>query len=101
MTISDIDWFEWNGVKCTVSQYGMHVLSQPSIVSPLERSEQVNIPGKSGTLTMLEGEDIYDNIVLSCSCVIDNINKLPAITRWLKGSGTVKFPISLDRKSVV
>ena len=93
MTISDIDWFEWNGVKCTVSQYGMHVLSQPSIVSPLERSEQVNIPGKSGTLTMTEGVDIYDNIALSCSCVIDDINKIPAITGWLKGNGKVKFPI--------
>lgn len=92
MTISDIDWFEWNGVKCTVPQYGMHVLSQPSIVRPLERSEQVNIPGRSGTLTLLEGEDIYDNIALSCSCVIDDISKIPAISGWLKGSGKVKFP---------
>ena len=99
-TLSDIDWFEWNGVKCTASPYNMHVLSQPNIVSPLERIEQVTIPGRSGTLTLAEGDNIYDDIALSCSCVIDDPNsasndtlmsRISAITGWLKGSGTVKF----------
>ncbi len=31
-SLSDIDWFEWNGVKC--AQYGMHVRQQPSFIRP-------------------------------------------------------------------
>ena len=89
MKLSDIDWFKWNGTKCTT--YGMHVLSQPSIVSPLERSERVTVPGKSGSLTLLEGDYIYDDIALSCSCVVDDISAIPAITGWLRGKGEIEF----------
>ena len=49
-SLSDIDWFEWNGVKCT--QYGMHVLQQPSFIRPAERAEYVEIPGKAGSLSV-------------------------------------------------
>lgn len=69
-TLSDIDWFEWNGTKCT--EYGMHVLSQPTITRATERGNTVSIPGRSGSLTMLEGNDIYDDISLTCTCVIDS-----------------------------
>lgn len=100
MVLSDIDWFEWNGERCTLAKYGMHVLSQPSIVGPVERIESVSVPGKSGSLTILEGDDVFDNIALSCSCVIDDPNFQPndstmtrimAITGWLRGRGEVKF----------
>ena len=67
--LSDIDWFEWNGVKCT--DYGMHVLSQPTYTSAAEKVSTVDIPGRSGSLTLIEGTDIYSAINLSCSCVID------------------------------
>lgn len=33
--LSDIDWFRWNGVKCT--EYGLHVLEQPTLLRPKER----------------------------------------------------------------
>lgn len=94
------DWFEWNGVPCT--NYGIHVLSQPTIIKPAERAERVQIPGRSGTLTRLEGPNVYDDINLSCTCVIDdqyivedNVRQdlIARICGWLKGSGTVSFPI--------
>lgn len=69
-SLSDIDWFEWNGVKCT--NYGMHVLQQPSYIRPAERVEYKEIPGRAGSLTLLEGEDVYDDISLACTCVIDD-----------------------------
>lgn len=53
--LSDIDWFEWNGVKCT--EYGMHVLSQPVHIRAAERASTVSIPGRSGSLTLFEGTD--------------------------------------------
>lgn len=89
MQLSDIDWFKWNGVSC--STYGVHVLSQPTIISPLERAEYVNIPGKSGSLTMLDGDYVYDDINLSITCVIDNPDNVTAITKWLIGKGEIIF----------
>ena len=55
-----MDWFEWNGVRCT--QYGIHVLEQPSITIPSERVTFTDVPGRSGSLTQLEGDDVYDDI---------------------------------------
>lgn len=92
------DWFEWNGVKCT--EYGMHALGLPNIIMPKERYESVKIPGRSGALTVLQGENVYDNIQLTCTCVVDDpfyiaeneyIDRISKICRWLKGAGKVKF----------
>lgn len=94
------DWFEWNGVRCT--NYGMHALTMPSFIRPNERMEQVTIPGKAGALTLLEGDEVYDALALSTSCVIDDpygtdpnhpyaTTPIEQICGWLKGAGTVKF----------
>ena len=46
------DWFEWNDVRCT--EYGIHVLEQPPLTLPNERATFVDVPGRSGSLTVLE-----------------------------------------------
>ena len=83
------DWFEWNGTKCT--EYGIHVTEHPAITLPAERATFTNIPGRSGSLTTLEGEDIYDDLLLTCSCFIQNTSRLSEIAAWLRGSGKVTF----------
>lgn len=83
------DWFIWNGIKCT--EYGIHVSEHPPITFPAERSTFKNIPGRSGSLTILEDDDVYDDMLLTCTCIIDNTNSLPDIAEWLRGSGTVTF----------
>lgn len=97
--LSEIDWFEWNGVKCT--EYGMHALSLPSAIRPSERISTTSIPGRSGSLTVLEGDDIFDDVSLSCTCVIDqpydtvdgtSVSRIAKISGWLRGLGTVRFP---------
>ena len=50
-----------------------------------------NVPGRPGSLTTLEGEDIYDDLVLSATCFLSDPSQIPAIAAWLKGSGTVTF----------
>lgn len=96
--LSEVDWFEWNGVKCT--QYGMHVLGQPSILSAAERVSNEEIPGRSGTLTLLEGDNIFDDVTIAVVCVIDDpyetvdgesISRISKICGWLRGNGTIKF----------
>ena len=84
-----LDWFEWNGVRSTV--YGIHVSEQPPITFPAERSTFTNVPGKSGSLTTLEGPEVYDDIILSATCFIQDTTNINTLATWLKGSGTVTF----------
>ena len=83
------DWFEWNGVRCT--QYSIHVLEQPPVTIPSERVTFTDVPGRSGSLTQLEGDDVYDDMVLTANCLIDAPSRIPEIAAWLRGSGTVTF----------
>ena len=83
------DWFEWNGRRCT--EYGIHVTEQPPITIPSERATFTNVPGRSGSLTTLEGDDVYDDLLLTADCFIADPARIPAIAAWLKGSGTVTF----------
>ena len=83
------DYFSWNGVDCRTK--GIHVTDQPPITIPLERSTQTNVPGRPGSLTQLEGDDVYDDMILTAPCFISDPAQIPAIAAWLKGSGTVTF----------
>ena len=83
------DWFEWNGTRCT--EYGIYVSEQPSVTIPQERSTQTKIPGRPGTLTTLEGEDVYDEMTLTATCFIRDHALISSIAGWLKGGGKVTF----------
>ena len=83
------NWFKWNGVSCI--QYGIYVTELPPPTIPAERVTHTNVPGRAGSLTTLEGDYVYDDVVLSCTCVISDLSKIPAIAGWLRGSGTVTF----------
>ena len=83
------DYFIWNGVDCRTK--GIHVSELPPITIPLERSTQTTVPGRPGSLTQLEGDDVYDDMILTATCFISDPAQIPAIATWLKGKGTVTF----------
>ncbi len=83
------DYFIWNGVDCRTK--GIHVSELPPITIPLERSKQTNVPGRPGSLTQMEGDDVYDDMILTATCFIADPAQIPAIAAWLKGKGTVTF----------
>ena len=58
---------------------------------PAERATFTAVPGRSGTLTTLEGDDVYDDLILTATCYIDSPERVPAVCAWLKGGGTVTF----------
>lgn len=62
------------------TNYGIHVVQQPEIVRPAERATFNSVPGRSGTLTTLEGDDVYDDFILSVECSITDISRLTDIT---------------------
>ena len=82
-------WFEWKGEKST--DYGVIVSQHPPLTIPSERSTQTNVPGRPGSLTTLEGEDVYDDMILSTECFIQDISRISEIAAWLKGSDKVTF----------
>ena len=84
------EWFSWNGVKCT--EYGIHVTTQPSIICPSERVTFTNMPGKPGSLTTLEANDVYDDFILPVECTVANLSRLPEICAWLKEAGKLGLP---------
>ena len=83
------DWFEWNGTRCT--EYGIYVMEQPTLTVPSERVTTTTIPDRPGSLTTLEGDDVYDDLVLTANCLVRDPAQIPAIAAWLKGGGTVSF----------
>ena len=94
------DWFSWNGVRCT--EHGMVVLNQPKLIRPLERTSKVTIPGRGGSLTLTEGDDIYDDITLACDCCVrdpftpggsEHESRIAEINGWLRGSGKIAFAV--------
>ncbi len=92
ITIStyELPWFKWNDVDAKT--YGVQILTLPPIeTTPIERTNEVTIPGRSGTLTITEGDDIYDKISLSCSCIIEDTSKIASFCGWMKGAGKAKF----------
>ena len=84
-----LDWFEWNGVRCT--EYVVHVKELPPITLAAERASFTNVPGRSGSLTTLEGDDIYDDLILPVICVLDDLTKISAMAKWLRGGGKICF----------
>jgi phage-related protein len=85
-----MDYFTWNGQKSTA--YGVHVTQQPSIIVPAERATFRPVAARSGSLTMLEAENIYDDFILAVDCGVTNLARLRDIGRWLRGSGQLELP---------
>ncbi len=83
------DWFTWRGVRCT--QYGIHVLTQPPVTIPSERTQFINVPGRSGSLTVLEGEEVYDDLMLTAECIIRDSSRIGEVIAYLKGASQVTF----------
>ena len=75
---------------------GIIAKTLPAYSLPAERVSFVTVPGRSGSLTIREGEDeydyIYDDVVKSVECYCTNTNNFNEIAAYLKGSGQVLFP---------
>ena len=76
-------------MRCT--EHGIHVSEQPPVTLPSERATFTNVPGRSGSLTTLEGNEVYDDLLLTATCFISDPSRIPDIAAWLRGSGTVTF----------
>jgi len=88
--------FTWNGVNCR--NKGIRLQSMPQIIRPEERVDHVTIPGRSGEMTLTEGEDIYNSYIQTIPLIVDNAADVKAAEKWLRGDGYVTFSCEPERK---
>ena len=89
-------YFVWNGIDCR--SLGVKLSAPVPIVRPEERVQHIEIPGRSGDLTLLEGEGIYNSYIQTASILVKGGMRIREIYDWLRGSGYVTFSGEPDRK---
>ena len=89
-------YFIWNGMDCR--SMGVKLRGPVPIVRPEERVQHIEIPGRSGDLTQLEGDQIYNSYIQTASIMVQGGYRVRDIYKWLRGSGFVTFSGEPDRK---
>lgn len=84
------DWFSWNGVRST--EYGVYVEKLPPVTIAKERTSYEEVTGRSGSITMLEGDCVYEDVVLAMDCWMREGADASAIAAWLRGNGKLRMP---------
>ena len=82
-------YFIWNGVD---SRSMGVILRRPApLIRPEERADHLTIPGLSGDLTLLQGQDIYNSYIQTVELTVREGARVREAFRWLRGSGKVIF----------
>lgn len=89
-------YFIWNNVDCRAK--GVTLAGPVPIVRPEERVKHVQIPGISGDLTQLEGENIFNSYIQTANIQVAGGMRVREIYDWLRGSGYVTFHGEPDRR---
>lgn len=82
-------WLRFAGQLST--DLGVIVQEHPPLTLPEERAEFQKVLGRSGTLTLLEGDAVYEDLVLSADCYVRDLDKIDKIAAWLRGDGDLIF----------
>ena len=89
-------FFIWNGTDCRSK--GIYLSGSAPIVRPEERVEHVTIPGRSGDLTEIEGEHIYNSYIQTVTIHVKSAFRVKEVYQWLRGSGYVTFSGETNRR---
>lgn len=89
-------YFIWNGADCRAK--GVTVQAPAQIVRGEERVSHVTIPGRSGELTLTEGEGIFQSYIQTLTIQVQGWFRVREILKWLTGSGYVTFGTEPDRR---
>ena len=95
-------YFIWKGIDCR--SMGVILQGPVPIIRPEERVNHIEIPGRSGDLTEIEGESdeekIYNSYIQTVTIEVNGGYRVREIYNWLKGSGYVTFHGEPDRKQL-
>lgn len=88
-------WFVFNTIDSR--DMGLYVSQMPEIVRPAERIEYKQIPGRPGSLSYREGENVFDGYKRSVTVYHQREQPLEAVLEWLRGEGDVIFSNETNR----
>jgi len=89
-----LHYFIWNDTDSRNKH--IQQANRMPIVRPEERVQHVTIPGRTGELTVTEGEQIYQSYIQTAEIAVDGIANVHAAQNWLKGEGYVTFDTEPD-----
>ena len=89
-------YFIWKNKDCR--SMGVWLQGPVPIVRPEERVNHVEIPGRSGDLTELEGAEVYNSYIQTATILVKGGFHVRDVYNWLKGSDFVTFSGERDRK---
>lgn len=88
-------YFTWNGRDSR--ELGLVLQKRPDFMVPAERIQSVEIPGRSGFVTLTEGAGVYSGYILSLEAGNRRTSSPAAITDWLRGSGELVLSCDPER----
>ena len=90
-------WFIWNNRNSYAE--GLWISKLPPIIRAPERYDEIQVPGRAGSLIMLEDDEdaIYDRYEKEVTVTAPNTLALQRILDWLSGSGEVIFSNESDK----
>ena len=88
-------YFIWKNVDSRAM--GMLVSELPAPTRAAERTRQYEIPGRAGTLTVREGDDVHSGYLKDTRVTVASDADFAAILDWLTGDGEVIFSSEPDR----
>ena len=77
-------YFVWKNDDCRSK--GILLAGTIPIIKPEERVQHVTIPGRSGELTLTEGDGIYQSYIQTASIMLEGAFRINEIQNWLKCS---------------
>lgn len=78
-------YFIWKGTDCR--NMGVQLQEALPIIRGEERVEHMSIPGRSGDLTMTEGNRIFESYIQTAKIAVKGAQRVPEILNWLTGAG--------------
>lgn len=91
-------YFIFNGRDCR--EMGVRLVSPIGLVRPEERVEHVQIPGRAGDLTRLEGDDIFNSYIQTAEISVQGALNVRNVLSWLRGSGYLTTSSEPDRRQM-
>ena len=91
-------YFIFNGRDCR--EMGVRLVGPIGLVRPEERVEHVQIPGRAGDLTRLEGDDIFNSYIQTAEISVQGALNVRNVLSWLRGAGYLTTSSELDRRQM-
>lgn len=88
-------WFIWKGINSR--EMGIWVKKLPAETRAEERITLIEVPGRSGHLTMLEGDAVYNSYLKECTVIGLRDANFDRLSDWLSGEGDVIFSSTPNR----